>query len=105
MVFELKKSNTSPDIKFRLEDGNGNPVPLPSGTQVQFRMDQRGQSVIDAQGEVLDGSDGIVKYEWQDTSTLNGTFNAEWEITFPDGETETFPNDDFIRVLVIDDLT
>ena len=33
-----------------------------------------------------------------------GLHKAEFEAAFPDGRKETYPNDDYLRIHVIDDL-
>jgi hypothetical protein len=39
-----------------------------------------------------------------DTDTI-GSYEAEFQITFTDGKIETFPNSDFIRITVTDDIS
>jgi len=48
---------------------------------------------------------GRVRYAWQtgDTDTP-GTFQGEFEVTYSTGEIETFPNDGFLAIEIIDDI-
>ena len=54
---------------------------------------------------ILDEDAGRVKYVWQtgDTDTA-GTFQGEFEVTYTSGEIETFPNDGYIGIEVLDDI-
>jgi hypothetical protein len=47
-----------------------------------------------------------VRYDWSadDTDTI-GSYQAEFEVTYADASIETFPNDGYIRVEIIDDIT
>lgn len=42
-------------------------------------------------------------FEAADTS-MSGSFRAEFEITFIGGERATVPNNDYFKVLIIDDI-
>jgi len=48
----------------------------------------------------------LVRYNWiaADTDTI-GSYQAEFEVTYADASIETFPNDGYIRVEIIDDIT
>jgi len=50
--------------------------------------------------------EGLVRYNWTaaDTDTV-GSYQAEFEVTYADASIETFPNDGYIRVEIIDDIT
>ena len=50
-------------------------------------------------------SNGIVQYVWTSNDTNQaGSFNAEFEVTFADGSKETFPNEEFLTVVIKPDL-
>jgi hypothetical protein len=114
--FYVKSYDTAPPIRATLEDGLGNPVDI-NGADVLFIMrhirdplsgrrpgpqlfanpannDQAGTETM-----------GDVSYEWQegDTDIPNG-YLAEWEVTFPDGAVETFPDANHVRVAIIKHL-
>ena len=41
---------------------------------------------------------------WGDFQSSAGMYSAEFEVTYGDGSIETFPNSDYIRVEIIDDI-
>jgi predicted dehydrogenase len=107
MTFYIKQNDTVPSIRAELRNGNGDPVDLINAT-VQFHMRAIGanQTTVDAASVVVSAASGVVQYNWiaDDTVTI-GSYQAEFEVTYPDGTIETFPNDGYIRVEIIDDIT
>jgi len=107
MAFYVKQNDTSPFMLATLKDANEVAVDL-TGASVRFHMRAVGASqvTVDADAVVTDAEAGIVKYEWDaaDTDTV-GSYQAEFEVTFVSGDIETFPNNGYIRVEIIDDIT
>lgn len=109
MAFTIKQNDTSPAIMAQLLDGSNDPVNITGATSVRFHMRPVGEgspaAVIDEDATVVTASTGDVKYVWQagDTDT-NGTYQAEFEVTFATGEIETFPNNGYIEIQVVDDI-
>lgn len=103
-TFQLKPGDRKYAIKYQLSDyssGSG----LLTGGSVKFQMmDASGTTVIDAAGTILD-DDGIVAYEWGagDTDT-EGTYRAEFKVTFSDGLSQTYPSSGFIAVEISRDV-
>ena len=53
----------------------------------------------------LDDDARRVGYAWQTGDTdIPGTFQSEFEVTYSTGEIETFPNDGFLAIEIIDDI-
>lgn len=106
MAFYIKQNDTSPSLRAALENGSGDAIDLIDAS-VQFHMRSFGSSgnVVDAAATVIDAATGIVQYNWiaDDTDTI-GSYEAEFEVTYPDGTIETFPNDGYIRVEITDDI-
>lgn len=106
MAFPIKKNDTSPSLLATLQDGNGAAIDL-TGASVRFLMRQIGSSAVkvDAAMTVTDASAGSVRYDWQagDTDT-SGSYQVEFEVTYAGGGIETFPNDGYQRVVIIDDI-
>ena len=112
--FTIKTHDTAPFIAQTLLDWTGNPVDI-AGASVIFVMSAFGedpQFVLsepasnDQTGDHLtDGSTGYVSYEWQDGDTdVAGAYVAEWEVTFLNGEVETFPNGGHVDIAIEEHL-
>lgn len=103
----MKRNDTGPAFLATLRDAYGNAINLSGVLAVQFHMrDTRTKAVkVDAACTVVDAATGRISYAWDaaDTDTA-GIFEAEVEVTFSDGTVESFPNDGFQRVEVIEDL-
>jgi hypothetical protein len=107
MTFYVKQNDTSPAMLATLQDADGNAVNV-TGATVRFHMRAVGstQVVVDEAATIVTALDGLVRYDWQaaDTDTI-GSYQAEFEVTYADSSVETFPNDGYIRVEIIDDIT
>ena len=107
MTFYVKQNDTSPAILATLQDADGNAVNV-TGATVRFHMRAVGSTtvVVDEAATIVTALDGLVRYDWQaaDTDTI-GPYQAEFEVTYADSSVETFPNDGYIRVEIIDDIT
>lgn len=106
MAFYIKQNDTSPALRATLKNGLGIAVDL-TGCSVRFHMRRVGDitAKVDAAGTIVDDNNGIVEYYWiaGDTDTV-GSFEAEFEVTYAGGETESFPNNRFIEVEITDDI-
>lgn len=105
-TFYIKRGDTSPSIQFAL---------LPTtvvltGATVRFQMRARrsrgGATVIDAAATVLTATGTpTVEYKWQAGNTaIPGLFEAEFRVTYANGEIGTFPNDGFIPIQISEDI-
>lgn len=104
-TFFIKRNDTSPIFRAILKDGDNVVVDV-TGATVQFHMfDQDRVSKVDAAAVINAGTAGDVQYEWIATDTdTAGFFDAEFEVTFATGRTETFPNNSFQRIHIHEDL-
>lgn len=107
MTFYIKQNDTSPAMLATLQDADGNVINL-TAASVRFHMRQIGskQVLVDEAAVVVTPLEGLVRYNWNpaDTAAI-GSFQAEFEVTYADTSIETFPNDGYIRVEIIDDIT
>jgi hypothetical protein len=110
-TFTIGEGDTSPNLKTRLkkqtEDGVES-VTLEAGDSVDFYMADLDDGSVKVDGksaEVVNASDGVVKYDWDsgDTDVIS-QFAGEFEVAYSDGSTETFPNDGHITVNVTDTI-
>lgn len=106
MNVTMKQGDTYPPVEITVQDPDGNPLALPTGTTVRFHMGtlRAGASFLGA-GQVLDAANGRILYQWQegDTNTPGG-FLAEFQLTLPDGRILTVPNNDWIEVEIVKQL-
>jgi hypothetical protein len=106
MSFYVKQNDTSPAMLATLQDADGVAVSL-VGATVRFHMRTLGgtQTKVDAAATVVNALAGTVRYSWiaADTNTV-GSYQAEFEVTYADASVETFPNDSYIAVEIIDDI-
>ncbi len=100
-VFYIKRNDTSPALEYTLS-----PAVDLTGATVRFHMkDSSGAIKVDAAATIKTANPGVVQYDFTaaDTDT-EGTFTAEFEVTYGDGSIETFPNDGYITVVIKADL-
>lgn len=102
--FYLKRNGTKEAIQATLSDQAG-AVDL-TGATVRFHMKNRaGTVVVDAPAEVVTPAGGVVRYQWQAEDTAAaGDFYAEWEVTFADEKTQTFPNEHNVAIRIVADV-
>ena len=98
-TFHIKQNDTKPSLSVQLLS-DGSAVDL-TGAMVKFHMG----TIIDAAATIVNAATGNVKYNWAvgDTATA-GKFNAEFEVTFSDGTVETFPNDGYLLINIMEEL-
>jgi hypothetical protein len=105
--FKIKQGDTRPSLEAQLLDENREPRDLQTVDEVRFHMKDvdTQEVVVDDTGSILNANEGRVVYEWSDgdTDTL-GRHQAEFEVHYSDGGTETFPNGDNIEVYITEDL-
>ena len=100
-TFFLKLNDTSPALLYYLLPKT---VDL-TGATVQFSMKAApgGAIKINKAAAVVVTPTGnpAVRYDWQAAnSDTEGEFDAEFLVTYASGKKETFPNSEFIKVIV-----
>lgn len=112
MAFEIKQNDRRPLFVVVLKDDFGELteaiVNLTTATSAVFNMRAaNGGAVKITRGSaaITNAAGGEVTYTWgtADTNTV-GTFEAELEILWNDGKAETFPNDSYWDVSIVDDI-
>jgi len=102
--FSIKRGDTSPAIRRSFSTAAG-PLEIPAGSTVVFSMAEAvTRRVVVSRGQCrIDGNDVI--YFWQDEDTaVDGLYEAEFEITYPDGSVATAPNGGFLVVNITRDI-
>jgi len=101
--FYIKQNDTAPTIEAVLTDSAGKAKSLANVQTVAFNMvDENGNVVVDhGAGFVVSAIRGIAAYKWEpgDTATV-GVHKAEFEVTYTNGQVETFPNTGYINVII-----
>lgn len=106
MTFTIKQGDTAPALKATLKRGDGDVVDLSGVENIEFYLEDALQGVIvedDLSGNVsiVSASDGLIQYAWQDGDTdITGQKQAEFLVTFNSGDTETFPNNDYLYITI-----
>jgi hypothetical protein len=101
-----KQGDTAPAIAEQLFDGLGTAVDL-AGASVKFMMWGAGGTAVkvNAAATITDAPTGKVSYTPIATDTdTPGDYLVEWQVTFGGGAVETFPNSDWQKVRVKDDI-
>ena len=104
--FYWKQGDTAPAIAEQLFDGTGTAVNL-AGASVKFMMQGPGDAAVkvNATATITDDATGKVSYTPSSTDTNTpGDYLVEWQVTFSGGAIETFPNSDWQKVRVKDDI-
>ena len=98
-TFYIKQNDTKPSLFAQLLS-EGSAIDL-TGATVRFHM----ESGVDSPAVITDAATGNVRYDWStgDTATP-GIFHAEFEVTFSDGTVETFPNDGYLSINIMEEL-
>jgi hypothetical protein len=105
--FVTKKGDTEPALEATLEDANGNAKDLTNADSVQFHMKDptADTAKVDKAATIDDAANGEVSYSWdgEDVDTT-GEYEAEFEVSWSDGDTETFPKDGYLDLKILDTL-
>ena len=101
----LKRGDTRRAIRAVLKDADGDPVNL-TDCQVKFKMAPlSGPATISRAAHIQNAEKGEVWVVWVPGETdTAGIFRAEFKVTYPDGRKETFPNDGYISIQIMNDL-
>ena len=103
----IKQGDTSPPIVAILKDATLSPVDLTGISGIKFIMTNKATAVkrVDAPAVVVDAAGGRVRYDWATGDTdIPGGYKGEFEVHWPDGTYETFPNSKYINIKVTADL-
>ena len=112
MPFTIKQNDRRPFFVVALKDDFGEAseaaVDLTTATTVTFSMREGDGGAVKVNKQPAtktDAAGGEVTYQWgaADLDTV-GPFEAEVEVTWADGKVETFPNDGYFEVEVVDDI-
>ena len=96
ITFHIKQGDTLPVLEAQLFASDGVPLNL-QGVQVRFRMGR----YVDAPAEIVDGSEGRVRYRWRPGDTdVPGAHKAEFVVTTLGGDVQTVPNSGYLTIVI-----
>lgn len=105
--FYWKQHDTYPQIRVQLFDSAGTPIDITSSSINFIMRTVPGTAApkVNASATIVDAPNGIVGYTpiGANTDTV-GDFMAEWQVTFPGGAKQTFPNPGYDTITITSDL-
>jgi hypothetical protein len=117
--FKIKTFDRRPKIRAVLKEPDPTVIPQTNpptmrvvdltdaiGVDFILRPDGGGVVKVNSPADVIaPPTGGVVEYDWAagDTDT-QGTFKAEWEVTWEPGITQTFPTDGYNLIEIGEDL-
>jgi len=104
VTITIKQDDTQPAMKVRLKNASGNAVNL-TGASVQVAIQHYSQPDIKFLRDAYtqDAITGEVWLVWQPEETETpGLYQIEFRVTYQDGNRETFPNDGYLLVNILE---
>lgn len=105
--FRIKKGDTRPVLEAILRGSDDDPRDLSNAAGIEFHMadSETGDIIVNSPATIVTASEGRVQYEWAsgDTDSV-GLYMAEFEVSYDDGSTETFPNYGTMEVRISEGL-
>lgn len=111
--FLIKKGDTSSSISATLQNSGGTAVDIQNAVVRWKVMPLAGGTVTindaatNAQvgaGGTANATTGDVSYSWGTVIPTAGRYLGEWEVTYAGGPVQTFPNDGYVIVDVLEDV-
>lgn len=103
--FVIRQDDTAPRLYSDLTDGAGNAVDVSDAT---VRLHLHGLTVasdLDLAAGNDPEVDNRVFYDWQEGDTGDaGYYAGEWQVTYTNGQVETFPNSGWFLMQVVEQL-
>ena len=103
--FTIKQGDTSPalSVQFKWDDSV---VDLTDATVKMYMglYDESSLLIDGATCTITDAENGEIEYAWQTGDTdVVGLYEVEFVVTFSDGTIQTFPNDQFLLIEIVED--
>ena len=105
--FFIKQNDTAPSLDAILHDDRGRSVNLTGATLVFHLRDTADDSVKVSAGivTVLSATRGEVRYNWSAANTdTAGSYEGEFQVTLSSGGIQTYPNNGYINIIMLEDV-
>lgn len=101
--FYIKRGDTSPAIMYELPKDMNLAF---AEVKIKMRNRRTKEMKIDrSAASIANTTPAIVYYDWTEADTdTAGIYDAEFEITYVDNTVETVPNNEYIVVVITEDL-
>jgi len=102
-TISIKQNDLRPIIQFTLSE-NGVAKNLTGATSATLKM-RTGVTTVTRLGVISSPASGIVQITFTGSDTaVNGVYQAEIEVIWPTGQPQTFPNDGYFELIIVDDV-
>ena len=100
-IFTFKVGDSAPPLTATLLDGNSVAVSL-VGASVSLRITKRQTDLhfLTVVAEIVNPTTAVVRYSWSQL-LAQGSYRADFIVTFSDGTKSSFPNDQDFLIEVI----
>ena len=103
MAVSIKQNDLRPILTFTLKE-NGVAKNLTGATSATLKM-RSGATVVSRAGVITDATNGVVSVTFTGTDTsIVGDYQAEIEVIWPTSQPQTFPNDSYFTISIVDDV-
>ena len=103
----VKQGDTLPSVEATLKYTDGTVMDLTDFTVVFTMIGKDGTKKVDEASATIvnpPGTDGKVRYYWSGTDTdTPGRFRGEFEVTRPDGKTQTWPTLEPLHIIILEE--
>ncbi|UKS30164.1 phage baseplate upper protein [Paenibacillus sp. HWE-109] len=101
----IKRYDTRTAVKATLKSPSGASVDLTDAT-VKFSMVKYSTTIVNREADIIDALTGKVAFVFdREELAETGTMKAEFQVAYPDGSVETFPNSGYITINIEANLT
>ena len=99
----IKQNDLRPIIAFTLKE-NGTAKNLTGATSATLKM-RSGATTVSRAGVISDATNGIVQVTFTGSDTaVSGGYEAEIEVVWPTSQPQTFPNEGYFTINIVDDV-
>ncbi len=103
MAISYKQNDLLPALQFTLKE-NGVAKDLTGASSATLKM-RSGATTVSRAGVITTPASGLVTVTFTGTDTaVNGAYECEIEVVWPSSKPQTFPNDGYFTITIVDDV-